>query len=375
MEISGRDPATRRPVTVTVRDGLIESVRSGPVDEQAWLAPGLVDLQVNGFDGHDLHAETADVGTVFALTRSLRERGTTTYVPTVTTASQDRISATLAIIAEARRRDELSRAAIPFIHLEGPYISDQDGPRGVHDAAQVRPPDLAEFDRWQRSCDGLVQMVTLSPHYRDSPDVIQAFRSRGVQIALGHTHASSAQIRAAVDAGACLSTHLGNGAHAILARHPNYIWAQLADDRLAAAFIADGHHLPDDTLTVMLRAKGAERSILVSDAVGLSGCSPGTYRTTVGEVQLAADGRLSHADSGLLAGATQPLADDVARVMLATGIGLAEAVRMATANPARFLPGWHAIVAGAPANLIRFAWHQGDPKLHVLDVVTAVPPE
>ena len=184
------------------------------------------------------------------------------------------------------------------------------------------------------------------------------------------TSASADQIHAAVAAGARLSTHLGNGVANLLPRHPNLIWAQLAEDRLTASFIADGHHLPPDTLTAMLRAKTVPRSILVSDLVMLAGLSPGEYATPVGgKVDLHPDGRLNVAGSGYLAGATASLKDAIAYVVANTGFSLGDAVTMATANPGRFAGACGVLRVGSPADLIRFRWEPGFSTLIIEDVL------
>ena len=199
---------------------------------------------------------------------------------------------------------------------------------------------MAEFDRWQQASGGLVKLVTLSPHFDEAPSFIAALRSRGVLVSIGHTHASPEQIHAAVDAGATLSTHLGNGVAStcrLPRHHPNLLWTQLAEDRLTAMFIGDGHHLPDDTLKVMLRAKGLDRAILVSDVVALGGMPPGLYETPVGGlVELTHDGRLSLHGTHFLAGSVVPLKDAVAH-LATTYLSLSESLRLATQNPARFL--------------------------------------
>ena len=364
--VTGRAPGSGRPIAVTVRQGRIAAIGPGPSTETSWLAPGLVDLQVNGFAGHDLNAEDTSARTVVGLTRALYGHGVTTFVPTVITAAHDRMAHTLEVIAEARRRDPLVRHAIPYAHLEGPHLSAQDGPRGVHAAEHIRPPSLREFAHWQAVSGGLVGMVTLSPHFAQAAAYTAELTSRGVHIAIGHTHASSAEITAVVDAGARLSTHLGNGTHAVLPRHPNYLWAQLAEDRLTAGFIADGHHLPAETLTALVRAKGLERSVLVSDAVALAGMPPGRYRTPVGgSVDLAPDGRLAQPGSPYLAGAARSLADGVAQAIVAARLTLGEAVALATLRPGRFTGGRGRIEVGAPADLLRFTWAPGDPALAV----------
>ena len=136
-------------------------------------------------------------------------------------------------------------------------------------ANRVREPSLDEFHRWQETTDGNIRLVTLSPHSEKAPRYIAAVVKSGVTVSIGHTGASASRIAAAADAGATLSTHLGNAAHAVMRRHPNYLWDQLAEDRLSASFIVDGHHLGDAFLKVALRAKGLDRTILVTDA-----CSP-----------------------------------------------------------------------------------------------------
>lgn len=369
----GRDPATRRVLEVTVDGSVISGVRRvADATDAPWIAPGLIDLQVNGFQGHDVNGADVTATEVIALTRALARAGTTSYVPTVITAAESDIVRSLRAVADARTRDGQTRAAVPFVHVEGPHLSPEDGPRGVHPVAEIRPPDVAEFRRWQQASDGLVRMVTISPHHPGSVAYTEALTRAGVLVAVGHTHATPDEIRAVVDAGARLSTHLGNGAHAVIRRHPNYIWAQLAEDRLTATFIADGHHLPGDALTAMVRAKGLDRCVLVSDSVALAGMPPGEYVTPVGgAVVLSADGRLAEAGTPYLAGAARSLADGVAQVCRLAGLPLGDAVRLATANPGRFVPGRGRLVPGAPADLLLFDHTDDDETLRIREVVAS----
>ncbi|WP_219412395.1 N-acetylglucosamine-6-phosphate deacetylase [Pseudonocardia nigra] len=372
VNLWGRDPATGRVLDVVTDGPVVAHVQhvADPADDVPWLLPGLVDLQVNGYGGHDVNGPDVTPDAVVALVRALARAGTTTVVPTVITAAEEDIVRSLRAIAEARARDKATRRAVPCVHVEGPHISPEDGPRGVHPAAQVRPPDPAEFDRWQRAADGLVGIVTLSPHHPEAVAYTEHLTRAGAVVAIGHTHATPEQVRAVVDAGALLSTHLGNGAHAMLPRHPNHLWAQLADDRLTAGFIADGHHLPADTLTAMLRAKGLDRAVLVSDSVALAGMPPGEYTTPVGgSVVLSADGRLSEAGTPYLAGAARSLADGVAQVARLTGIPFAAAVRLATANPGRFVGGRGRLTPGAQADLLLADHSPGDTALRIRRVV------
>jgi N-acetylglucosamine-6-phosphate deacetylase len=366
------DPATGRSLKVSVEGGRIVAIEPGPDGETAFLSPGLIDLQVNGFAGHDLNADGLTPATVLALADALRATGVTTFVPTLITASESAITAALRVIAAARADNRHLAHTIPFIHVEGPSFSPEDGPRGAHPLAHVRAPDLAEFERWQEASGNLVGMVTLSPHFGEAPAYIRALTLRGVHVAIGHTHATPDQITAAVDAGATLSTHLGNGAAAQVPRHPNFIWTQLADDRLTATFIADGHHLSADTFKAMVRAKGIKRSILVSDAVALGGMPPGLYEQPVGgRVELTSDGRLGVAGTPYLAGAARPLADGVAFAAGIAAFGLATALTMATANPGRLTSGRGQIRMSGAADLIRFRWAPGDHTLRIEDVTSS----
>ncbi|WDR07245.1 amidohydrolase family protein [Devosia rhodophyticola] len=291
--VVGRDPATGEGLAIELAEGLITAVSAANYDGDNYLSAGLIDLQVNGYFGLDLNDHTLTPERVIALTRKLLEMGVTTYQPTLITASENSIVSAIRAIVAARKADRHSSLAIGGIHIEGPFISPNDGPRGAHPASEVRPPDLVELGRWQSAAEGLITMVTLSPHYENAPDFIAAAVTQSINIAIGHTDASPAQIHAAAAAGATLSTHLGNGAAANLPRHPNFIWAQLADDRLCASFIADGHHLAADTLVAMLRAKGVARSVLVSDLAAPGGLPPGIYDQPIGgRVQLWPDGRL-----------------------------------------------------------------------------------
>jgi N-acetylglucosamine-6-phosphate deacetylase len=370
--ITGRDPHSGEPLKISIDSGRIQSIDPGPADERAWLSSGFIDLQVNGYLGSDLNSPVVDPEVVISLTRKMAATGVTTYLPTIITASEERITAALRTIAEARRASPLVAHAVPFVHVEGPHISLEDGPRGAHAREHVRPASLGEFDRWQAASGNLVGMVTISPHGEDALEYISVLAGRGIVVAIGHSDATPAQIHAAADAGATLSTHLGNGLGSPLPRHPNLLWAQIAEDRLTACFIADGHHLPADTLKVMLRAKGIDRSVLVSDTVALGGMPAGIYDAGVvgGKVEVTADGRVKSASGGkFLAGAYCPLIDCIAHVANMKDFSLRDAVQMATENPGRFVGGRGRLRMGADADLVRFHWDSPAAKLHIQTVL------
>jgi N-acetylglucosamine-6-phosphate deacetylase len=370
QSLSGRDPFTGKALVVRFADGRISAIEAGDPSETSWISAGLIDLQVNGYHGDDLSADDLNLETIQRLAHGMLATGVTTFLPTITTAPEERILHALRIVAAARKMDPLLRHMIPYVHVEGPHLAPEDGPRGSHPREYVRPPDIAEFEHWQAASCNLVGMVTLSPHYVNAAEYIQVLSARGVHISLGHTGASSDQIRSATVAGARLSTHLGNGVANLLPRHLNPIWSQLGEDRLTATFIADGHHLPADTLKVMLRAKTVPRAILVTDIVTFAGLPPGEYVTPLGgRVKLHPDGCLKVADGGYLAGATATLNDGIAFVAANTGFDIGDAIQMATANPGRFVGDRGVLRVGAPADLIRFRWEEGSPTLMIEDVI------
>ncbi|MBB6734308.1 amidohydrolase family protein [Cohnella sp. CBP 2801] len=334
-------------------------------EDLPWLAPGLVDLQVNGFAGIDFNALPPETRSIGSAVRMLLRQGVTTFLPTVITNSDEAIEQLLASIASACAEDELVRACVAGIHLEGPFLSPADGSRGAHDRKHIRAPDWESFRRWQRAADGRILILTMSPEWENSARFISRCVSEGVIVSIGHTAATPGQIREAAAAGASMSTHLGNGAQLQLPRHPNYIWEQLAADELTACVIPDGFHLPDSVLKVFLRAK-AGRIAFVSDAVSLSGLAPGAYRTPVGgDVVLTPEGRLHLAsDPQLLAGSAQMLIDGIAGVVGRGLCTLAEAWELGSAAPAAAagLTGVGRIEPGSAADLVRFR-RLPDPRI------------
>jgi N-acetylglucosamine-6-phosphate deacetylase len=370
--VSGRDVVTGHGISVAVTDGRIAAIEPAELMSGPYLAAGLIDLQVNGFRGLDLNDGAVTPARVAALTRMMAGLGVTTWLPTLITASRASLLSALAAIAAARRQDPLCARMIPFVHVEGPFLSGEDGPRGGHPREHIRPPDLDEVDEWQRVSGNLVGKITLSPHHDRVQYFIRALAEQRILVAIGHTSATADQIRDAVAAGALLSTHLGNGAAATVPRHPNFIWAQLADDRLDAGFIADGFHLPADTFKAMLRAKGLERSYLVSDTTAAGGLPPGIYDQPIGgRVEVGSDGRLGVVGTPYLAGASRPLHQDVALAIRMAELTLAEGLRLATINPGRFVGHRGRLAKGEAADLIVFDWHQDAASLTIRETYVA----
>jgi len=293
--------------------------------------PGLFDLQVNGFGGIDFNGPGLTADRVCEALDRLRATGVTRCLPTVITSSSEQFAASADVIVRA------SHPAIAGLHMEGPYISPDDGPRGAHPREHVAPASVDDFRRRQDAARGRIVLVTLAPEAAGALALIEHLVDAGVRVAIGHTAATPDQVRAAVAAGASLSTHLGNGCAQMLPRHPNVVWEQLAADALLASFIVDGHHLPPATVKAMIRAKGASRSILVTDATAAAGSPPGRY--TIGGVttELGRNGRVSLPGTPYLAGSSLTLDRAIANASRFTGLPIDEVVPMASTTPARFL--------------------------------------
>ena len=336
----------------------------------AWIAPGFIDLQLNGYGGFDfnrrLWREAPAVDAAARIGEMAARAGTAMLLPTICTNSHEAMVEGLRDVVRACATDPGLAAAIPAIHVEGPYLASEDGPRGAHPLEHVRDPDWEEFQRFQEAAGGLIKLLTLAPERDGALAFIEKATAAGVVIAIGHTGASPERIREAVKAGARLSTHLGNGAHAQIARHPNYIWEQLACDDLFASIIADGHHLPASVVKCFARVKGPERLCLVSDAVSLGGCKPGVYSN--GRHEVLPSGKVVLAGTPYLAGAGHLLDTCVANALRFTDLGMAGVVRAAATNPARLLGlerKGH-IAPGYDADLTLFRVPEGDGPLEIV---------
>ncbi len=338
-KLLGRHYATGEPVEIFLEADRVARVEPVTADRDTqqwpWIAPALIDLQVNGYGGQEFSSPDLTVQKVEKIARKMDTFGVTRTLPTVTTNEQAVLLHAVKTIDAACRQDAGVAHRFPGIHLEGPFVSAEDGPRGAHPLAYVCPPSWDKFQALQEAAGGRIRIVTVSPEYDQTPEFIRRAADSGVVVSIGHTAATPEQIRAAVDAGARMSTHLGNGAHAMIHRHHNYIWSQLADDRLTAGIITDGHHLPPEVVKTFVRAKTIERTVLVSDISGLTGLPPGRYESELCALEILPSGKLVVAGQReLLAGASRTLGWCVAVATRYAEVSLADAIRMAVFNPA-----------------------------------------
>ena len=368
MKFRGHTLFNNIPTEIVLANGRVQTIHEvDSANSSVWIAPALIDIQVNGFAGFDLNVATVTPDDVLAMVRALWRVGTGFLCPTVVTGSFEGISNTFRSVVEACKADSLVAHSILGIHLEGPYISAEDGPRGAHPLEHVREPDWDEFQQWQDIAEGQITIVTLAPEKKGAIPFIEKLVANGIVVALGHTDASGDDIQAAIDAGAKLSTHLGNGAHALIKRHPNYIWEQLGADELWASLIVDGHHLPPAVAKSMIRAKTLDRCLLVSDAVALAGMKPGIYQFAGKSVELTAERCVRLVGTEYLAGSAIELARGIENSVRFAGISLEEAVSLATRQPMRLLNAEAHVEK--QANLTLFEWDAVQCEINLLATI------
>jgi N-acetylglucosamine-6-phosphate deacetylase len=379
--IEGINYIDNKPVAIWFENGLItkvEKMKSLTGNEKPlYVAPGFVDIQVNGYDGVSFSLEGADepsaetkhlsVEEVRNITRELWAQGVTTYFPTLTTNSRELFLKNVSILTEAMD-DPANLGSIPGLHLEGPYISAVDGYRGAHPREHVRKPDWDEFIQLYSRADKKIMLVTVAPEVDGAFDFIRNCRKLGVVISLGHHMGSADEINQAAEAGAALATHLGNGCPTTINRHRNPIWPQLADDRLMISIISDSFHLPPEILKVFYRVKGPGRIIIISDMTSYAGLPTGEYKLKTGETILKTpDGhlRFSGQEGGLYGSAT-PLPEAISHIIKVTGCSLADALQMTSENPSKLhnLNDRGALEAGKRADIILFSMENNDVHIN-----------
>ncbi len=299
-------------------------------------APGLVDLQVNGYRGVDFSGAGLRREHFVRACRAVLAAGTSAFLPTMITSPEAVYERNLGIMAAVMDDGEF-RGRLPGIHLEGPFISPAAGARGAHDPDLVRAPDPERFEQYNRWAGGKIRMLTLAAELPGAAELAAHAAGRGVAVALGHQEAGAAAIARLREAGAAAITHLGNGVAQMLDRHDNPVWAGLADDGLSATIITDGHHLPDDLVRIFVRVKGPGRLIVVSDAAPVAGLPPGRYRTLGNDVVLAEDGRLHIPDTGYLAGSSATMLACINRLCALQLLSTEELIAVGFSNPLRLI--------------------------------------
>ena len=357
MKVEGVLYSDETAVTLTLEDGKIKEINTSKGTDtttKTYIAPGLIDIQINGYVGVDFSGPDLTVEGVKKATKALWKAGVTSYFPTIITSDIERIKKNFAILAKAKEDPEIGKS-IPGFHLEGPYISPIAGFRGAHLEKYIKAPDWEEFQDIQKAANNGIKIITVAPELEGAIPFIKKCVDSGVIVSLGHHNGSAAAVQKAVEAGAKMATHLGNGCANEINRHDNPLWPQLSNDAISASIITDGFHLRREEVRTFYKAKGVDKTILVSDALDLAGLPPGEY--TRGErTLLLTENVVKLPKENVLAGAASPISKCVGVVMDFTGCSLANAIQMASTNPADMfsLDELGTIAQGKRADLILF---------------------
>lgn len=325
---------------VIVGTGQGDPARSGD-RHCAVLSPGYVDIHCHGGGGHTF--ATTDPDEARSAAQAHHRAGTTTVLASLVSDTPRTLLAQVRALAPL-----VHERVLGGIHLEGPWLSPLH--HGAHDPTVLRAPDPAEIDTLLEAGAGAIRMVTLAPELPGGMDAVRRLAGAGVVVAVGHTDVDGAQLRAAVDAGATVVTHLCNAMRPIHHRHPGPVVTALGEERLCVELIVDGVHVHDDVVDLIARS-ARSRLLLVSDAMAAAGAPDGRYELGAMAVDVV-DGVARTTDSGSIAGSTLRLAMAVRRA-IGAGVPRADALLAATSSPARAL-GLEAgaLTLGAPADLI-----------------------
>jgi len=367
-------PATELPdAGILIRDGVIDAIGpragmtlpSGAVEIQAidkTAAPGFIDVHIHGAGGHDVMEGSS--AALAAVTKKVAEFGTTSLLATTVTASPEDTCRAIEGIAKYIPQQHAAPPAgaeIIGMHFEGPFISKERA--GVHPPQWIQLPSAQMFERFLQAAAGNARLMTIAPEVLGATQCIEAAKKAGVVISIGHTNANYEQARMAIAHGARSATHTYNAMRPFTHRDPGVIGAVLTSPEINAELIADGVHVEEGAMKLLLKAKGAERVILVSDGLSATGMPDGKYM--LGDFEVTVSNGVCRNAAGVLAGSTLTL-DRALRNIVNLGVPLAEAVRMLTLNPAsllgiEFKKG--SLRAGADGDVLLL-----DEGLHVTDV-------
>lgn len=294
--------------------------------------PGFIDLQVNGFMGIDFSNSSLNEEEFVRACTMLFERGTAGFLATVITSSTEVYAQNLPIIAKAMRLPEL-KGKLLGIHAEGPFLSSKPGAVGAHNPAWVRPPDVDFFKQMQDWADGNIKVLTIAAENPGAEKLTEYASSHGTIVSLGHQLAQSPEMKKCADAGATLLTHLGNGLPNEINRHHNSIFSGIAEDKLTAMIITDGHHLPPALIKTIIKAKGIDKVIITSDASPIAGMPPGTYNVLNNLAVLEESGLLHNPEKKCLVGSSATMLACVNYLASLNILSPEDLIRVSFTNP------------------------------------------
>jgi N-acetylglucosamine-6-phosphate deacetylase len=299
---------------------------------------GFFDLQVNGYGGVDFNRDDLTAEGLHRACRCLEGDGVAGILATIISDDLDRMAHRLANLAVLRARDDLARRIIVGFHIEGPFLNESPGYRGVHRAEAIRPADPEAMERLLAAAAGLTRIVTLAPERDAGMKVTKMLADRGVIASAGHCDPTLDQLHAAIDAGLSMFTHLGNGCEQLMDRHDNIIQRALSlSGHLWLTFIADGFHVPLTALGNYFRAAGMDRCLVVTDDVAAAGAGPGRYTLGSQELIVDADRITRGKNNHYLVGSAATMRQAMANLIDGLGLSPEQALRLTVTNPRKVL--------------------------------------
>ncbi|MEX0612479.1 MAG: N-acetylglucosamine-6-phosphate deacetylase [Pirellulales bacterium] len=301
---------------------------------------GYVDLQVNGYADVDFNADDLATEEVAAVCRRLRDDGVAGILATVITADTGAMCRRLANICRVRDADSAIADMIGGVHIEGPFLNEEAGYIGAHPKEFARPADTDAMKRLLEAAGGLTRIVTLAPERDAGQRVTKYLAEQGVRVSAGHCNPALDELRASIDAGLSLFTHLGNGCPMMLPRHDNIIQRVLSlSEQLYIGFIADGVHVPFVALGNYLQCCGCDRAFIVTDAIRGAGLGPGVY--SIGNQTVVVDENLATwaADRSHLVGSAGTMQRSAKNLRAKLGLNEQRVRQLMVENPRRILEG------------------------------------
>ena len=299
---------------------------------------GFFDLQVNGYGGVDFNGDSLEAGRVDAICTRLASEGVDGILATVITDKLPKMEARLKKLVEVRAGLSSVRQIVRGFHIEGPFLNPAEGYRGAHPPDAVMLADESAMQRLLDAGDGLVRLVTLAPEQDPAQRVTRMLVENKVVVSAGHTDATIDELKAAIDAGLSMFTHLGNGCPAHVPRHDNIVNRVLSlRERLWITFIADGAHIPFFALKNYLDLVGTERAIVVTDAISAAGLGAGSYRLGRWELKIGEDEVARSPDGSHLVGSTVTMQRSLRNLRERVGVSEEDALKLVGDNPRRAL--------------------------------------
>ena len=303
-EIHARQYSTGEPIRLRWKDGKIVAIERAEASapNNLWVAPGLVDLQINGFAGVDFQRDNLSQVELEGAVRGLLQAGCTRFLLTLITDKWEKMLARLQHYRKLRTQSPFLRSAIAGWHVEGPFLSDKPGFAGAHDASVMIDPTPEHMHELRKFAGDDLVLLTLAPERLEAIAAIALATSLGIKVSLGHTNAPHKRLLQAIKAGAVGFTHLGNGCPRELDRHDNILWRMFDAPGLRVSVIPDGFHVSAPLFRLIHRVLGANSIYYTTDAMAAAGASPGRYTIGRLEVDVAEDGIVRQPGSPLFAG-------------------------------------------------------------------------